>query len=207
MNRCKTAGFTLMELLVSLAILSVVTTIGTAILVKVTDAHRQTELRLNLEDRAEFALGQIRDDCGRVVSSTYANAALIGEKLGIEEEAGTGVMKMESRLVLPVAPLDAASGGPEPASVMYHLVREGKELPRLMRTVGKLGSIPEGASQEVAKGVTMLWVEYQDGGGNWVDEWSGPGMPKALRVNLVLADELRPYEQIARRAAFLIQVN
>lgn len=199
-------GFTLLELLTVIAVLAVVTTIGMRALFRISDLWRLSEIRMNLNARANQTFELMRHDFDQVLSAKLSGVPLRGAQ-HLEEKKRFGRVRLENDLIiLPVEYVNPLTHSVERQSVMYHINREAAT-PSLIRTLGALDALPPmGARQLVAEGVIAMRLEYHDGA-EWMPEWNRAGLPEAVRVNLVLADANRPYEQIARKAVFAIHVK
>lgn len=201
------AGFTLLELLVVLGILSVVTTIGMGAFVSVTGNWRTTEIRAALNARADNIFRGMRRDLDRLVSSRVSGAPVLGSSGSAQQDSlFWHVPLANDRLVLPVFDTDPATGRSQAIRVSYGVERTGA-VPMLVRTMGGLGeTTPDGARETAGMGVLGFRVAYLRGG-QWQSEWQFPGHPEAIRVSLVLIDADRPYEQVARECVFPVHVR
>lgn len=213
MNR---RGFTLLELLTVMAVLSVLTAIGIGVFFRVSDEWRVSTLRMDLNARAENVFAVMRDDFGQVLSAKLSGAFLWGESRsqdvplkprGDGKERERSFQRLEDdRFVIPVEFKNPQTGHAERVSVMYHIDRSG-DAPKLMRTMGALGpNPPDGAKQVVAEGVLAMHVECEDGTG-WQQNWSQAPLPRAVRVSLTLMDLNRSWEQLSRKETFTIYVK
>lgn len=200
------AGFTLLELLVVISVISVVTGIGVQMFGAVGSRQKTQEIRLALADRAALALDSIRRDVSQVVSSQLGGQAIVGES-HLEETRRAGRVPLEDdRVVLPVQQSPTPDAPAERRQVTYSIVRDNADT-RLTRTVGLLGAKPgEGLAQDVLDGVMSMRIEYFDGAA-WQRTWTGAANPQAIRVSLVVRDANRPFEQCARTMTFPIRVN
>lgn len=201
----RAAGFTLAELLVVIAVLSVVSTLGMTAFSAVTGHYRTQSVRMDLATRAERGFAQVQDDVGRVLPTGRGAPAIRGERR-MEETLRYGRVPLEDdALTLPIESVHPETGLAEHLSVRYAIDRGGP-VPVLRRTLGPLGADPPaGASIEVLRGVLSMTVEFHDGTG-WRRGWDGPRHPRAVRVAIVAQDPDRPFEQVARRAEFTVHV-
>lgn len=207
MNRRSLRGMTLMELIISIAVLSVVSTIGMSAVFGIIDSQRAGSKYMNLDRQAEQVFDQMRQDAGRILSPKLSGAFVTGTESRIEDAHRKGTVTLEGAFTLPVAqPKD--NGGSQAVSVSYHLVHEPGKAPVLMRTASLLNIRPaKAADTPVSEAVRMMRVEFQDVQGQWLNEWKAQAMPKAFRVSLMLADENGAGEQIARKAVFPVHVE
>ena len=142
MNR---RGFTLLELLVVMTVLSVVTTIGVTAFIRVTGYWNGASSLARLETGAAAAFESMGDDFAAVLSSRTAPGAFTGVRGGVN---GGGAAELaDDRVTLPVEQVNAATGGRERVLVTYVIDREGAGAARLLRR-----SVP---STGVAGGTTF----------------------------------------------------
>lgn len=208
MNRRRSnAGFTLFELVVVLAIMGVVSTIGVSAFFNITGAWRKSTYRLDLGAGAEAVLAKVGADVARVASSKRTGFAVIGVDFLNEEVRYDDQIRLEDdRLVLPILQKDA-NGRTERVSIQYHVNRvDGPFV--MTRTYGALGSAaPDGAREEIVSGVLTFDVQYLEGDA-WEKSWSKPYNPDAIRVSVtVRGASPRTYEQISRTAIFPIHAK
>ncbi len=204
-------GFSLIELLTVLAVLSVVTTIGTTMFFKVNDLWRMTSIRGQLDDAMGNVDEQLTRDFGMVLSSTLSGVPLRGVRRETDVPEGNLFRRLnDDWLVIPVEEVDIKSGVPRRYNVIYQVQRNNEESAAgvLIRARRPLGEPVPGklGGMEVATGVLSMRCEYLDGG-KWVDAWSGDGMPEAVRVSLTLADASQPWEQVSRVLTYPIHVK
>jgi prepilin-type N-terminal cleavage/methylation domain-containing protein len=181
-----TRGFTLLELLVVLAVLSVLTAIGTRVLFSITDAWKTISVRNALEVRAAEVFDSFRRDFSQ-----------IRDFRDIQPDA----------ISFRVECFNTVSRHTERANIAYELVRPKTGLPTLERVYSSGGETPESGNRGVlAEGVVAWRIELFDGT-LWKQDWVNPAMPKAVRVSMVLQDKDRPWEQISRTVVFPIFVE
>ncbi|MBI1319119.1 MAG: prepilin-type N-terminal cleavage/methylation domain-containing protein [Candidatus Hydrogenedens sp.] len=200
-------GFTLLELIVVLAVLSVVSTLGISAFVSVTSYYNTTARRMALDERARQVFESIQEDCAMMVPSGFAGCSVFSKRQ-MEETKRYGRVPLENdQMVLPIAFYNPVTEATNRASVLYAIDRSEAQ-PRLIRRLeGGFGNpAPQGAEEIVAEGVLAMRIDYFDGK-RWLPEWTAAQHPDAIRVSLVLQDLDRPYEQVARKCAFPIQVN
>jgi len=100
-------GFTLFELLVVIAVLSVVSTIGVQMFGVVSDGWRTQDRRVALANTADQAIDRMRDDFAQVVSAKMGGVAISGEQR-MEEKRREGRVSLEDdRITLPVQSVGA----------------------------------------------------------------------------------------------------
>ena len=71
------AGFSLIEMLVVLAVLSVVTTLGVSAFASITGSYRATQRVFNLEHVAQKVFESVERDCAAVTSAELCGVARV----------------------------------------------------------------------------------------------------------------------------------
>ncbi len=208
MNRTRSNnGFTLFELLVVLAVMGVVSTIGVGAFFNITDVWRQSTYRLELGANADLILAKIGNDIAQVASAKRTGVAIQGADLLNDEKKYNEITRLEDdRLVLPLLQ-KGANGKTERVSVQYHVNRlDGPFV--MTRTYGAFGSAaPEGAREEITSGVLTFDLQYLEGE-EWAGAWSKPYNPDAIRVSVTVQGAFpRVNEQISRTAVFPIHAK
>ena len=203
-------GFTLIELIVVIALISVVTTMGAVMFSKMSDYWRSTWNEAEVDANARGALAQIRLDVGSVLPTALSSESVRG--VSATAPAGDSRRLAEDQLTLPVQLPLGGTGLLTTASVRYAVDRSQADNPVLKRYSGPLGAQSTAAKAQdtvVAKGVTQFKVEYltRTGSGQWVPEWNQPTLPAAIRISLALADPARPGVAVSRMAIFRIPVS
>lgn len=202
----KRAGFTLIELLVVIAVLGVVTSIGVRAFIAVSDGWRTQEVRLRLNAKAVSALDELQSKLALTVSSQLGGVAISGVTRTEEGKRYGRVALEDDRLTVPVQ-LAATPGSPAERYLVTYSIDRDSGLPKLVRSESRLDSdAGDSVVFEVTAGVMAMRFEYFDGAA-WQRTWSQPKNPQAVRVSLVVQDEDRPYEQMARTAVLPIRVD
>lgn len=199
-------GFTLFELLVVLVVMSVVSTIGISVYVRLTEVWRISAMRMELGATAEDIFQSIRLDMNNVVSSQRTGQAIRGVDVLSEKDVYRRVPLDNDYFILPILQT-GANGTTERLAIKYHINRESGT-DALTRTLGPMdGSEPGGASQVIADNVLALDVEYLSAGA-WQPAWSGTTQPEAVRVHITLAGSNQwRSEQVTRSAVFPVYVK
>ena len=213
----RSRGFSLIELLTVLAVLAVVTTIGTTMFFKVNDLWRKTTIRGQLDDTVARVDKELGRDLGMTLSSTLSGVAIQGVRREAEVavdlaavEADVVQRQDDDWVIIPVEEVDLKSLQPRRYNVLYRVQRASEEAlaGTLVRESFALdGAVPEEVSgMPLASGVQAVRAQYYDGEA-WRDAWSEGHNPEAVRVTLVLQDEARPWEQVARMLSYPVHVK
>ncbi|MFO7976062.1 MAG: type II secretion system protein [Candidatus Hydrogenedentota bacterium] len=199
-------GFTLVELILVIAILGVLTTMGVVTFGRINNLWAQARSRTELDARAEYALEQIGQDVAGFVSPGLTGAPLQGKNNVSSDAAFPGAELASDRLIIPVRGSTPA-GGEVLAGVEYAVQAEGGE--RILRRarMGLYGETTEAKPVTVVAGVVHFNVQYAGEKEEWRDAWDSVQPPSAVRVSLVLAEPERPERQVVREATFPVRVN
>lgn len=204
-------GFSLIELITVLALLSVVSTLGLVAFFRV-DARWRTE-QVRLYAAADAIFTEMREDFGSVLSTRLSGVPVHGvTNTYINAFEGTRFWHLgfeDDQMIFPVESENPATGLPERHNVMYQIVRE-EDGSRLVRRYGALNEpVPAGAVADLhnaAVEVLAMCIEFSDGAA-WQRGWSSAEAPQAVRVSLTLMDKNRYYEQISQKAVFTINAR
>jgi prepilin-type N-terminal cleavage/methylation domain-containing protein len=208
-------GFTLLELLVAIAAMGVVTSIGVRAFFGLTDAWRETRRIAELEVAAQSAFDAMRDSFGSVVSSELSGEFIQGQSRTTADPRFFQVVLGDDRISLPVF-MAANDGELEAYRVEYSVDRAelGSSLVRVETPLS--GEAAEATRIPVLNlgDILRLQFEYADPTTDeWSQGWSRPEMPAAVRVSLTVAYRERipvpgpPKLQISRKAVFPVQVR
>ena len=207
--RCprSTSGFTLYELILAIALTSVITTWAAVTYSKTVDTWSGIKGTADLNSEADHAYEALGRDFSNVLSPRLSGVPLTAAP---DKAAGDSAPVADS-LVVPVQALV-----PDPSSakerltgiaVSYHL---DPATHALVRSTGVLTAAkPAGYPKSVAKNISSMRIEYsgQPDGQAWTTSWTGTGLPKAVRVSLALADPNHPEQTLSRKAVFAIHVQ
>ena len=194
-------GFTLLELLVSLAVLSVVSTLAVSAFISASDYWNDLCATVQLEKNATAALDSMGEDFARILPSRLSNTALRGTTGNFLDDSHFWQATFEDdRVEVAVDQYNAASKHRETATVAYSIDRHSK-VPRLVRTAKGSAATETVVAANVA-GLRFSWYD----GKQWSDAWEQAGLPRAVRVSLSLIDPVRPGRNLARTAVFNVNV-
>jgi prepilin-type N-terminal cleavage/methylation domain-containing protein len=205
-------GFSLIEVLVAIALLSVVTTIGVRTFSLLTTTWKETQALAGLEDSAGIAFREIRKDLSDTLSAELSGVSIIGIDQFVNPKQGHNQAADEDdRLIIPVQGTKVEEMLERTRSIQYRVEREGGRA-SLVRTRGALGD----KNPSLGKfdfiplvDVVRFDVTYATGKSEspWVAEWSSNELPRAVRVSMTLADPNNKFRQISRKQIFAIHVR
>jgi prepilin-type N-terminal cleavage/methylation domain-containing protein len=203
-------GFTLLELIIVLALMGVATTMGSVMFVRVTDTWNRTSTRIELYAKANAVFDQMGQDFSEVVSAKLTGATIRGASQIFRDNRRFKAALEDDQITIPVETVAGPDGRVQRLDVRYHIQRTGGAN-ALMRTVNLPGAPPNaaGTSVKVADGVIAMRIEYlgKRPEAVWQEEWTRPRTPGTVRVSVTLADPDRFYEQVSRKAVFPIKVD
>jgi len=199
-------GFTLLELLVVMAVLSVVTTIGATSFIKMTTMWGDTSDGMELNAKSVNVFRTMRSDFERVASAQRTGRSIQGlDRLETDALINRHIPQ-DDQIIIPVIQRSPEIGWQQLA-VMYKIDRSGG-VPTLVRVLGENdGSTPSGAVQVVAEQVVAMNITYLDGENTWLDAWSRADLPAAVRVSLSMGLSRHPMRHVTREAVFPIHVK
>ena len=204
----RSKGFSLIELLTVIAVLSVVMSLGTSMFFKIMDVGNYSARALRMEEKANNAFATMRRDFTQMLSTAQAGTTISGEHRELQDDVLAWGMKLEDdRVTLPVSTKNPGTDLVEQWSVVYKMGHGEQGTPRLERSQMPLGQgDTDGPIQVVAEWVTALNIEYHDGV-SWRPSWNQSQAPQSVRVSLVLMSPNRRTEQIARKSTFTLHVK
>ncbi len=198
-NLRKNLGFTLLELLLATSIGALVIVVALVSLRQVSRSRAEAQYYSDISAHGRYALNRIRDDLANFYRSlNLENMRLIGVEGGTEEQA-------TDRLLMQVVQEGWFHGKPSEGQsdiyeVQYGLCEDAAEGGTFLGR--RCGPIEEtdlgnerGTLTRVANFITSIRFDYFDGN-DWQRKWEErQGIPKMVRVSLVLADSKRPLYQ------------
>lgn len=205
-------GFTLVELLVVMAVMGVVSGLGATAFSQMTSLWRDVRVRAELDSIADDAFEAIGKDIAQMISADVSGVAIRGVTATHRDVGRYSDRQLANDSVaIPISEL-TADGKRLPRMVRYEVSREN-DRDLLMRTVGKLGEEnPDGGPLEVINraNVARFRVEYASAAGHWrwLANWTRPGVnPRAVRVSMTLVDPVDTRRQIVRKAVFSVNAR
>lgn len=204
----RAGGFSLIELIVVMAILAVVTTLGVTTFSSMTGAWHDAKTLAELDTMAGDAFRSMQRDFADVISASLCGSAVRGIRRDIQDALRPSLA--DDRVVIPIQTAGMGRSALTGGAVMYQVVRSGGRQ-RLVRTVGGVSEeAPSGSPQEIVERAEVIRLRFEYAGeadSQWLPDWHRPTSPRAVRVSLTLADLYRPDLQIARKTVFPIYVR
>ncbi len=206
-SSCIPAGFTLLELILVLTIMSIVSTLGVTGLFRMTLYWNDLQSTLRMNAAATHAFESFAKDFESVLSARVVGVGLRGQQADIEDNVRFWRLSFEDdSLTAPVEQYNPLTGAQERLSVQYAIDRHEDE-PRLVRTTTPLGDAVRSGTQSVAaSGIVGMRIQYFDGN-DWRGNWDGSAMPEMVRVSLSMMADNRTDQHLSRVATFRIHVK
>lgn len=211
-KRSLSKGFSLMELLVAIALMSIVLTLGVRSFSMLTGAWNETRILGELADIAEDALGKIEVDLADTLSAQLSGVSIVGiDRVTKNKHEFNQADDADDRLIVPIQGIQSGVSLQRSQSVQYQVLRdEGRSM--LVRTVGPLGdqNPSSGKSDVISRADTIRFdVSYATGDVEepWVNEWASGTLPRAVRVSLTLADPDNVFRQVSRKQVYAVRVR
>ncbi len=207
MHARTTQGFTLVELILVIAILGILTTMGVVMFGRINNAWTLTRNRTELDAKAEYALDQIRQDLTDLVSPALTGAPLQGADAAVPDAAFPGANAASDTLIIPIRG-ETPAGAEMLAAAKYAVQAAGGARVLTRTQTGLYGETQETVPPAtVAEGVAQFNVQFLGPDGQWLDAWETAAPPAAVRVSLVVANPDRPERQVARETVFAVRAN
>lgn len=199
------SGFTLYELLLAIALMGVISTWAAVAFIRTSDIWANIRNKADLNSQADKAFETLAGDFSNVVSERLSGVPLTAEPDKNQSDTKDG--KIADAIVIPVQVQEGGGTRMTTAAVRYGL---DPKQHTLMRYSGSLTNTdPVGSPVPVAANIRGVCFEYTGGSSmdTWSPTWTGPNLPKAVRVSLLLVNPDRPGQAIARKAVFAIHVQ
>jgi prepilin-type N-terminal cleavage/methylation domain-containing protein len=199
-------GFTLLELLVVIALMGVVGTLGTQLFVTMTTSWGSVLQRTQLDEQADNVFDQMRHDFEKVVSPRLTGVSMTGADQTAEEERFWNQTLGNDTLTFAVLKMvDPKLETFRCVQAKYYVDRaEGKDF--LIREVNDFARPDKKERDALGENVVSLCLEYLATDGTWAQAWDRPELPQAVRVSMTLVNP-DSLEQVTRKAVFPVRVN
>jgi general secretion pathway protein J len=177
-------GFTLVELLIALAMLAAISLLGYRALVSLADSEARLVSEGERWRTLDGFFARIESDMRATLPRDARHGAATEPAWLARTDAGGNA---EVHLSRAASELGSDAGGVG-QRIGYRLREGNVEVlywPRFDRRAGA-----EPVAHAIVGGVSRLRVEHLDGSGAWRERWPGPGesvLPRAVRVELALA--------------------
>lgn len=208
-------GFSLLELLVSMVIIGVLSTMGVVMFGKLIGYSTERQVRAELDRKAQNILDQIGQDIASIVSPDLTGQPLVGvpgSAMGNEKS---------DLLILPVAMPTPPKGRTIGRNVNIRVLGEDEQQGMadgsrpddglLLREIYAFDKEMPIGQIKIADGVRKFCVEYAPkGGGEWQSTWEDPQnrLPGAIRISVAVGDPKRPLrDPVSRKAVFPVNVE
>jgi hypothetical protein len=195
-------------MIVVISLLGVAMTLGGVMFSRVAGIWNPVKTRNELNETADRIFDEMRKDFTAALPAKLAGGAIKGSNGAALDPRFFKVALDSDRIVIPVQAAPGPNARPRRFDVTYEVDRTNGAT-TLMRVAALPGG-KGGSSVRVADGVLALCIEYAGKGQGtlvWSREWKEDVSPAIVCVSLTLMDPNRPFEQIARKAAFRIWVD
>lgn len=199
----KKPGFTLVELIVAIGIMSVVTTICVTVFFKVGSLWRDTDLLLESHHVVNEQLDTVRRDLAELVSPRLTGRSFVDVDQLVLDEDLWGKVSRDS-VAFPVHLTDPSGKQSQMLTIRYYIEPNSHTLLRAVQTPGSESSP---ATTAILTNVVHFQVDFLTDGGQWLPAWNREGTPAAVRFSMTLMLPNRPHEQFSRTAVFPVHVQ
>jgi general secretion pathway protein J len=185
MNPPASRGFTLIEILIALAILAIITTLGYRALSALADSEVQLSAEAQRWRTLDAFFARIEADL-RQALPREARAGAAREPAWLCDIDRNGNSELRISRAGPEFSADPGAAGQR---IGYRLERDAIEVlywPRLDRPANALPT-----RYALAEGVATFRLNFLDAAGGWIERWPAlnePALPRAVRIELTLAD-------------------
>lgn len=177
------AGFTLVELLVALAIFALMSVAGVALLRSGSDTQLAVKSRLEDLSRASLLYNLLEGDLAQAVARPFRDTA--GQPMPAFSQGGSGLPGQLFGLVR----AGWSNFDDAPRAGLQHVayVLDGKMLKRVSWPM--LDGAGPGEAATMIENVTSARLRYRDNRGDWRSDWSATdpyAMPRAIELRLTI---------------------
>lgn len=201
-------GFSLIELLVAMALMGVVTSLGVKSFSVMMSHWRETKIMVELDNKVNTVFDTIGRDVSDVLSAQVSGLSIVGEDdAWVNTKIHNSGSDQADSIVIPIQGVRPAPAKDKALSVQYALVHtpEGSSL---TRSTSGLGTNKWVNPLDIIEGVDTVAfdIQYANDTG-WVNEWKESTLPKAIRVGIVVAQRDNRYYQLSRKAVYTVAVQ
>ena len=201
----RSAGFTLFELLVVIALFSLLTGLGTTVFFRMTSLSQRLKIQQELGRSADGFFEQVQEDLNDLLP-----ASLVGPTVqSVTRDAEDIQRFFDTKLADDTLRLLVATTGPEgeplpPRQVTYRVDRDSYTLVRVV-----VDEASTTASNVISDNDTVrLRFEFAgEENGQWRTGWTSQEPPRAIRASVVVAHESQPDIQVARKMTFAVRTR
>jgi len=196
-NRLRhTRGFTLLELLVVIALMGVVSTLGLRLFFEMTESWRMVRERVDLDAVAAGIFDDIGKSFDAIVPPRLSGLSLKGIDHVVQDDARFWGQPLNSDILEFPVLVPTSGTATRCVLVRYYVGRDAAAGDTLQRSLRDFGvSADKAASAEVAKYVVRFEAEYLAPDGQWLAAWDRPGSASRWPVRRWNRSPGRPFSR------------
>jgi general secretion pathway protein J len=183
--RSRRAGFTLIEILIALAILGLIAVLGYRAVSSLTDSEAQLSVESQRWRSLDALFARLESDMRLAQPrDVRVGAAIEPAWLAQKDDAGNAVLRVAR--AGPEFSLEPGSAGQRIGYRLHNGAVEVLYWPHLDEPTGV-----EPVAYALAGGISRFDIAYLDKSGGWHDRWpllGEPPLPRAIRIQLTLDD-------------------
>ncbi|MEX2016755.1 MAG: type II secretion system protein [Candidatus Hydrogenedentales bacterium] len=204
-DRCRGGGFSLFELLVVIALFSVLTGLGSTVFFRMTDLSQRLKTQQELGRRADDFFDQLQQDLDDLLPASLAGQTV----QSVTREAEDPQRYFDRSLADDTLRLLLAPAGPDnaPLSPRHVTYRVDRTHHQLVRNVGE--EIIDTLT-DVTDDFETVRLRFEFAGqdnGSWRTGWSSQEPPRAIRTSLTVASKNQPDIQVSRKMIFAVRTR
>jgi general secretion pathway protein J len=183
MNPPASRGFTLIEILIALAILAIITTLGYRALSALVDSEVQLSTEAQRWRTLDAFFARIESDL-RQALPREARAGAAREPAWLADVDRNGNSELRISRAGPEFSTDPGAAGQRIGYRLEHDTLEVLYWPRLDRPADALPT-----RHALAQGVVTFRLRFLEAAGGWIERWpvpNEPALPRAVRIELTL---------------------